>query len=227
MSKKMTSRSQRTTNGRVVDSQTFQMSRHPAFVEAVNRAANLKLAEAIKSGKLRPVLASNTTGPLRYAPRMDLVDDPSSSKFTAIFELPGIQTSQISLQIREGQLVIAGERKAPPSMNTSRNALTAQAVASNEMDTDENQTSRNIQYPIQELRYGSFFRSLRIPAGIQESDVKATLQDGMLTVTWPRSPGVSTELAHNLSSSTESADGARMPTSPRMPLGATAGTALQ
>lgn len=68
MNKKMTSKHQKVTS-RVIDSQTFQMSRHPAFVEAVNRAANLKIAEAIKSGKLRPVLRPNAPTPVRYAPR--------------------------------------------------------------------------------------------------------------------------------------------------------------
>ncbi|KAF8884215.1 HSP20-like chaperone, partial [Gymnopilus junonius] len=166
---------------------TFQMSRHPAFVEAVNRAANLKIAEAIKSGKLRPVFHPNTPAPLRYAPRMDLVDDPSSSKLAAVFELPGIQTNQISLKIHEGQLVIAGERKGPSAHGLPRfPAAAADAISSGDMDTDDIEAGRNVQYPIQELRYGNFFRSIRIPSGIQESDVKATLQDGMLTVTWPR-----------------------------------------
>ena len=76
---------------------------------------------------------------------VDIVDDPSSDSITAIFELPGIPNNEISLQIREGQLVVSGERKAPHSLN------------------------RMIRYPIQNLRYGRFSRSIGVPEGTQVS----------------------------------------------------------
>ncbi|PPQ69040.1 hypothetical protein CVT26_003749 [Gymnopilus dilepis] len=150
----------------VTDAQAFKASKHPVFVAAVNRAANVKVLAAIKSGKLRPGPLSprHNGGSASYVPSVDLVDDPSSDNITAVFELPGIPDNEISLQIREGQLVVSGERKAPHSLN------------------------RMIRYPIQNLRYGRFSRSIGVPEGTQESDVQAALDDGMLTVTWPRSP---------------------------------------
>ena len=56
------------------DRQSFQVYRHPAFVQAVNRAANLKCLEAIKSGKLRVVAphpSSSTT--TEYTPRYVII----------------------------------------------------------------------------------------------------------------------------------------------------------
>ncbi|KDR74951.1 hypothetical protein GALMADRAFT_249897 [Galerina marginata CBS 339.88] len=206
------------SNNTRTDSATFQMLQHPAFVQAVNRAANLKCLEAIKSGKLRVVNHQNIPPPAKYTPRMDLIDDPSSSKVAAIFEIPGIKTNDISLQIREGQLVILGERKSPhaPRLDPLPHnpVLAANAVASGEMETDT--PSRGVSVPIQELRFGTFHRSIRIPDGIQESDVNAILQDGMLTVTWPRSPVVREPMPTRVTNSS----------SPPMSM-VTAGTALQ
>ena len=51
----------------ITDRQSFEAFRHPAFVQAVNRAANLKCIEAIKSGKLRVV--ANPSTPSEYTPR--------------------------------------------------------------------------------------------------------------------------------------------------------------
>jgi HSP20 family molecular chaperone IbpA len=111
---------------------------------------------------------------------MDLIDDPSSSKLTAVFEIPGIKTNDISLHIRDGCLIVQGERKNPYPKN-------AQVTTSlNEEMEIEGQSS--IKVPIQELRFGTFYRSIRVPSGIKESDVSATLHEGMLTVTWPRAP---------------------------------------
>ena len=54
----------------IIDRQSFEAFRHPAFVQAVNRAANLKCIEAIKSGKLRVVAPpQNSSTPSEYTPR--------------------------------------------------------------------------------------------------------------------------------------------------------------
>jgi len=227
MSPKMTSRPRINTR---TDSVTFQMLQHPAFVQAVNRAANLKCLEAIKSGRLRVVEPPNIPTPTRYTPRMDLIDDPSSPKLTAIFEIPGIQTNEISLQIRDSQLVILGERKSPHFSAARFDGLpqnpvsAANLVALGEMETDD-VAARRVRLPVQELRFGTFSRSIRIPDGIRESDVKATLQDGMLTVTWPRSP-VITRTEHSMPTRASNSSSPTQMPSPPMPM-MTAGTALQ
>ncbi|KAF8802366.1 hypothetical protein BYT27DRAFT_7112598 [Phlegmacium glaucopus] len=189
------------------DRQSFEAFRHPAFVRAVNRAANLKCIEAIKSGKLRVVAPQSTpSNPSEYTPRMDLIDDPAESNLTAVFEIPGIKTSDVSLHILDGHLVVLGERG--PSYNT-----TQRSEARPQDTTEDGIPAPNPSIPIQELRYGTFRRSIRIPDGLKESDVKASLNEGMLTVTWPRSPAaVRTRRPHTSSPPTSMA---------------TAGTSLQ
>jgi len=192
MSNNTSTRSRRSTPTPKVDALAFRLSNDPTFVQAVNRAANLKCLAAIKSGRLRVVQASNVGATLRYSPRMDLVDDPSASRVVALFELPGIKSSDITLQIRENNLVITGTR-TPPTLDSLKREFTSDTkeIKSEEKDVEmETEVSKsspaNVRVPIQELRYGSFYRAIRIPDDIQESDVSATLHEGMLKVTWPR-----------------------------------------
>ena len=93
---------------------------------------------------------------------MDFVDDPAESSFTAVFEIPGIKTNDISLHISDGHLVVSGERR--PSYNTTRQSEAPP------QDTAENGVEPpKLTIPIQELRYGSFRRAVRIPDGLKVS----------------------------------------------------------
>lgn len=91
---------------------------------------------------------------------MDLIDDPAESTFTAVFEIPGIKTSDISLHILEGHLVVLGQRQ--PSYNPTQQSETLP------QETAENGTQPpKPTIPIQELRYGSFRRTIRVPEGLK------------------------------------------------------------
>jgi len=183
------------------DRQSFQAFRHPAFVQAVNRAANLKCMEAIKSGKLRVVAPHPSSTPSEYIPRMDLIDNPAETILTAIFEIPGLKTSDISLHILEGHLVVLGERQVPYNITQQSEGLSQDA------EGNGSQAPKLTTIPIQELRFGTFRRAVLVPEGLKESEVKASLNEGMLTVTWPRIPGaaVRTRRPHSSSPPTSSA----------------------
>lgn len=173
-----------------------EANRNPTFHRAVERAAVYMCRQAIKAGKLRVVAPARPT--TQFTPRMDLLDDHSSSNVTAIFEVPGVKTSDIALRILEGSLVITGKRQATYSVPTSlplpSNPISAaDALARGEGDADTAAPQSILR--VQELRYGTFHRSIPMPEGIKESEVTAGLQDGMLTVTWPRSPARSSHHA--------------------------------
>lgn len=185
------SRARRSTPTPKVDALAFRLHNDPTFVQAVNRAANLKCLAAIKSGRLRVVQAQGTvSAPLRYSPRyvifvarflsnylirsysMDIVDDPSLSRVVAMFELPGIRSSDITLQIREGNLVITGTRTMPSAEALRQECSTADDKEIKPEDNDVDMKSESpsiarLNAPVQELRYGSFYRAIRIPEGIQ------------------------------------------------------------
>ena len=91
---------------------------------------------------------------------MDFVDDPAESCLTAVFEIPGIKTSDISLHIVDGHIVVSGERR--PTYN-----LTQQSEP-RPQDTEENGNQEpKLFIPIQELRFGTFRRAVRIPEGLK------------------------------------------------------------
>lgn len=159
------------------------------FNQAVQKAAYGMLQQALRSGKLR--VAPQHTNVGTFVPRMVLMEDDSCNKLTAIFELPGVKTCDITLQIRGGNLIVSGERKPPPQLQaalTTPSALPRNPVtAADDMAAgDAMETEGGIRITTHELRFGSFHRSIPVPDGLKESDVTAALQDGLLTVTWPK-----------------------------------------
>jgi len=170
----------------LVNRQIFEQCSDPAFVAAVNQAANLKCLMAIQAGRLRVASPYKLPEPIRYIPRMDLVDDPSSSHYSAVFEIPGINKDSISLGIRAGKLFVVGRRHAPYLKPAKLEAATPNATQSDPDILALEAMQRTLRIPVRELRYGNFQRHVDIPAGIKESDIKAILMDGLLTVTWPK-----------------------------------------
>jgi HSP20 family protein len=76
-------------------------------------------------------------------------------------ELPGIDPDKdVELTVSDGALHIQAERR-------------------------EEERHEGKGYRRHELRYGSFSRSLPLPAGVKESDITATYQDGILEVRMP------------------------------------------
>ncbi|KAF8892929.1 hypothetical protein BD779DRAFT_1436528, partial [Infundibulicybe gibba] len=102
--------------------------------------------------------------------RMDICDDASINRCWATFEIPGVKSSDLSLNVREGSLVLKGQRRAPRELR----ALL--------------ESSSQAKLPSNPLRYGTFTRTIPLPPGTKESDMVAQLEDGLLTVTWPRTP---------------------------------------
>ncbi|KAH9835908.1 HSP20-like chaperone [Rhodofomes roseus] len=95
-------------------------------------------------------------------PRMDVHEDEKSAQITASFELPGLKKEDVNIDVHNNVLTVSGESK----LSSER---------------DEN------GYAVRERRYGRFSRAIPLPQGIKHEDVKATLENGVLTVTFPRS----------------------------------------
>jgi HSP20 family molecular chaperone IbpA len=91
---------------------------------------------------------------------MDFIDDPSESILTAVFEIPGIKTNDISLHISDGHLVLSGERR--PTYNTKQ-----QSEASSQNSAGDSIQALKLTIPVQELRFGSFRRAIQIPEDLK------------------------------------------------------------
>ncbi|MFD1211683.1 Hsp20/alpha crystallin family protein [Arthrobacter sp. GCM10027362] len=76
-------------------------------------------------------------------------------------ELPGIDPEKdVDVSVSEGQLHIRAERREKTEQKDKGSYRS-------------------------EFRYGSFFRSVPLPKGVKDEDIKATYKDGVLEVTAP------------------------------------------
>ncbi|KAF5380858.1 hypothetical protein D9615_004040 [Tricholomella constricta] len=94
-------------------------------------------------------------------PRMDLHENTENNAVTATFELPGLKKEDVQIDIHNGRLTVSGESKMSA-------------------DYDEH------GYAVRERRYGKFSRTLQLPQGVKDDEIKASMDSGVLAVTFPK-----------------------------------------
>jgi HSP20 family protein len=96
-----------------------------------------------------------------FTPSMEVAETPQGLEITT--ELPGIDEKDVEINVADGILTIRGEKK--------------------EEKKEEKKTYRVI-----ERSYGSFERSLALPRSVDTASVNATMSNGVLKITIPKSP---------------------------------------
>jgi HSP20 family protein len=109
---------------------------------------------------LAPVTGMDETLGSNWLPPVDVHEDGDQLVFTA--EVPGIPKDAIEITVENRLLTLSGERKFE-----------------REEDRD--------QYHRIERAYGTFSRTFRLPANVDASQAKATFDNGVLTVSLPKS----------------------------------------
>lgn len=79
--------------------------------------------------------------------------------------VPGVKPEDIEVTLEKNVLTISGESRADESINTE-------------------------EYRLRERRYGTFSRSLRFPAEVNSDSIDASYENGVLTLTVPKSEAV-------------------------------------
>ena len=92
-------------------------------------------------------------------PSTDVVENDKEIQITA--ELPGLEEKDVQINLADGVLTIKGEKKAEKE------------------EKDKN-------YRLVERSYGSFSRSIELPAGVDAGSIKASISKGVLTVVIPK-----------------------------------------
>jgi HSP20 family protein len=95
----------------------------------------------------------------QWNPDMDFME--AKDGFVANLEVPGIEPKDIEVSVNNGVLTIKGEKK---------------------QQTEE----KDEHFYRMERTYGSFLRSVRLPAAVDESRVNATFKNGMLKISLPK-----------------------------------------
>ena len=95
---------------------------------------------------------------------MDVTETDKEIELTA--ELPGLEEKDVQVNVSDNALTIKGEKKA-------------EKEEKEEKDKDKN-------YRLFERSYGSFYRSIELPTGINPDAIKAALSNGVLKVIVPK-----------------------------------------
>ncbi|MFA7430702.1 MAG: Hsp20/alpha crystallin family protein [Rhodospirillaceae bacterium] len=97
----------------------------------------------------------------RAMPRLDVRDAPDGLEVVA--DLPGMDEKDIDIRLTDNSLILQGEKKA---------------------ESDEEKEG----WHLHERSYGSFMRRVPLPYGVDEANVSATYDKGVLKITMPKSP---------------------------------------
>ncbi|KAF9012640.1 HSP20-like chaperone [Cyathus striatus] len=102
------------------------------------------------------------TGPLwLFTPRMDLYENLKINTVTATLEFPGTVTKEnVQIEFENGQLIVSAETKTPSNWETNA-------------------------YAVHETSSAKFQRALWLPPGLKMEDIKASMENGILTITYP------------------------------------------
>ncbi len=96
---------------------------------------------------------------LWFAPRINLAE--TDQEFEVTVDLPGMKPEDFSVELKEGQLWITGERR---------------------QETEE----KGKTYHRVERQYGRFQRVIPLPAAVNPDKIEAQYKDGVLHITLPK-----------------------------------------
>lgn len=105
----------------------------------------------------QPFGASDRWGAV--GPRADISETDNALEVSV--ELPGLEQNDVDVSLTDTALIIKGEKKS---------------------ERDENRTG----YHLSERSYGSFYRTIPLPSGVDTDKVNAEFKNGVLTVTLPK-----------------------------------------
>ncbi|GJJ05898.1 hypothetical protein Clacol_000085 [Clathrus columnatus] len=95
--------------------------------------------------------------------RIDFHESKDKNELTATFELPGMKKEDVSIDL---------------DLQHNRLTVSGQSTFSKELD--------NEGYFFRERRYGKFSRTIPIPANLKGDEIRANMEDGVLTIRLPK-----------------------------------------
>jgi len=98
-------------------------------------------------------------GMKNFAPQVDIAE--SKNAFEISVAAPGMKKADFNIDMKDGSITISGERKF-----------------------EENKEEKN--FHSLETQYGSFTRTFHLPDNINEDEVEASYEDGILNIVIPK-----------------------------------------
>jgi HSP20 family protein len=117
----------------------------------------------------RPFSLVRNGGSTWSSPAIDLYETDNDVVLKAM--LPGIKADEVQINVTNDILTIRGETK-------------------HEEEKTSSPQGKDKSWHIREQRWGAFERSVRLPTGVIADKAKADFENGILTVTLPKSEAV-------------------------------------
>jgi HSP20 family protein len=111
---------------------------------------------------LEGLMGGRRSGSLMRAPEADVVETENEIRVT--LDMPGMKADDIDIDLEHNVLTIRGEKMEQRS------------------ESDEQHT-----WHLSERRYGQFSRSFILPRDVEQEQIEARFEDGVLAVTIPKS----------------------------------------
>jgi len=103
------------------------------------------------------------TRSLAFSPQMNVAE--SDKEYEITIDLPGVKQKEITVELRDGNLVISGERK-------------------------EEHEEKGVTYRRIERECGQFCRAFPVGPDVKPDQINANFKDGVLRVTLPKTESV-------------------------------------
>ncbi len=129
-------------------------------MEDMQRLMNRMFRDSVSRGMTSGALQG--AHDLNYDPDVDFKE--TDKEYIAHIDLPGIDKDKVSIKIQHGQLVISGQREVEK----------------------EERGDNNGGFYRSERSFGSFMRSLPLPADADPEQMTAQCQNGVLTIRLPK-----------------------------------------
>jgi HSP20 family protein len=125
------------------------------------------------------VLSESVSGWGRWVPALDVSED--DTHVTVRAEVPGVDPNEIEITVTGDRLTIAGEKKETVEKKDQDNSY-------------------------RESRYGSFSRTVRLPASVDSQHVTAEHVNGVVTITLKKTPAATAKKIRVKSSGDKNSD---------------------
>ncbi|KAI0062718.1 small heat shock protein [Artomyces pyxidatus] len=119
-------------------------------------------ARGENGGQVQRGVTQNQSPNRALRPKMDVHENKDTNTVTVWLELPGLKKEDVSIDVHNNVLTVSGESKA---------------------ETERSEDG----WVVRERRSGRLTRSVPLPQGVKSEQIKANMENGVLSVTFPKS----------------------------------------
>ena len=105
---------------------------------------------------------------------------------TATFEVPGLKREDIGIELHDDCLTVSGEHSSPLGIEKPDETTKDNSAEGEKYEETHSATTPSTSYITRERPYGKFSRVISIPKGTKAESIRASVTDGLLTITFPK-----------------------------------------